>query len=277
MEIKLICMDLDGTALSSDRKTFSPRLIAALEAAHQKGIAIAPVTGRQYGLLPPAVTGHPVWENLVVTCNGGQIYRLGTGECLFARNIGETALRQLLDIAEKFHIPVEFSVDSKLHLTKASYEAQLPHENLHFHVHTILARSGVIVDSLEPLCSQAVEKAQFPWIPPEIGAQVEAALKDVAVSAVWSSATSMEITHPHATKGQGLQRLCEILGIPISSVMALGDSGNDITMLQQAGLGIAMGNAPDFVKQAADTCTDHYDADGAAKAIEQYILNPKGG
>ena len=79
MEIRLICMDLDGTALQPDRKTFSPRLIAALEAAHKKGIAIAPVTGRQYGLLPPAVTCHPVWENLVVTCNGGQIYRLGTG------------------------------------------------------------------------------------------------------------------------------------------------------------------------------------------------------
>ena len=77
MDIQLICMDLDGTALSADRKTFSPRLMAALEAAHQKGIAIAPVTGRQFGLLPPAVTGHPVWENLVVTCNGGGIYRLG--------------------------------------------------------------------------------------------------------------------------------------------------------------------------------------------------------
>ena len=92
MEIKLICMDLDGTALQSDRSSFSPRLTAALEAAHAKGIAIAPVTGRQYGLLPPAVTCHPVWENLVVTCNGGQVYRLGTGECLFARNIGEAAL-----------------------------------------------------------------------------------------------------------------------------------------------------------------------------------------
>ena len=44
MEIKLICMDLDGTALQADRKTFSPRLIAALDAAHAKGIAIAPVT-----------------------------------------------------------------------------------------------------------------------------------------------------------------------------------------------------------------------------------------
>ena len=272
MEIKLICMDLDGTALQADRKTFSPQLIAALEAAHAKGIAIAPVTGRQYGLLPPAVTGHPVWENLVVTCNGGQIWKLGTGEVLCRLDIAETALRQLLGIAEKFHIPLEFSVDGKLHLTKESYDAQLPHENLNFHVHTILAKSGVIVDSLEPLCTQPVEKAQIPWIPPEIGPQVEAALKGVAVSAVWASDTSMEITHPDANKGNGLAALCRLLDIPVECAMALGDSGNDEAMLRAAGLGIAMGNAPDFIKSAADAVTETNDNDGAAIAIERYCL-----
>ena len=188
MDIRLICMDLDGTALQSDKATFSPRLTAALERAHEKGIAIVPVTGRQYGLLPPAVLGHPVWENLVVTCNGGQILKLGTGEVLYALHIGEGALRQLLAIGARFSIPVEFSVDSKLHLTQDSYDAQLPQENLHFHVHTILARSGVIVDSLEPLCTAKVEKAQFPLIPRQLAKDVEKALEDVAVSAVWASA-----------------------------------------------------------------------------------------
>lgn len=272
MEIKLICMDLDGTALTADRKSFSPRLIAALNAAHEKGIAIAPVTGRQYGLLPPAVLDHPVWENLVVTCNGGQIYRLGTGERLFGLDIEKDALEQLLKISEKFHIPVEFSVDNKLHLTKASYEAQLPHENLSFHVHTILARSGVIVDSLAPFCDMAVEKAQLPHIPPELGPEVEAALRDVAVSAVWASATSMEITHPDANKGNGLRQLCRLLDILPENTMALGDSGNDESILRAAGLGIAIGNAPDFIKAAADAVTEPCDRDGAAIAIEKYCL-----
>ena len=272
MEIKLICMDLDGTALSADRKSFSPRLTAALDAAHQKGIAIAPVTGRQYGLLPPAVRCHPVWENLVVTCNGGQIYRLGTGERLFGLDLGEKALRQLLEISEAFRIPLEFSVDSRLHLTQSSYDAQLPHKYLTFHVHTILAQSGVIVDSLEPLCTQTVEKAQFPWIPPEICPQVEEALKSVAVSAVWASATSMEITHPDANKGNGLAALCRLLDIPIENTLALGDSGNDESMLRSAGLGVAMGNAPDFIKSIADAVTEHNSRDGAAIAIEAYCL-----
>ena len=272
MDIQLICMDLDGTALSADRKTFSPRLVAALEAAHQKGIAIAPVTGRQFGLLPPAVTGHPVWENLVVTCNGGGIYRLGTGECLLSRHISKDALEQLLAISEKFRIPLEFSVDSRLHLTKESYDAQLPHENLRFHVHTILAHSGVIVDSLRPLCGKIVEKAQLPWIPPEISKAVEAALQDVAVSAVWSSASSMEITHPDANKGAALATLCRLLGIAPENTMALGDSGNDEGMLRAAGLGVAMGNAPEFIKIASDAVTETNANDGAAIAIERFCL-----
>lgn len=272
MAIRLICMDLDGTALRSDKKTFSPRLIAALEAAHQKGIAIAPVTGRQYGLLPPAVLDHPVWENLVVTCNGGQIYRLGTGERLFGLDISEPAQRQLLEIAERFGIPVEFSLDSRLHLTQASYDAQLPQGNLRFHVHTILAQCGVIVPSLEPLCGRAIEKAQFPWIPPALAADVEQALAEVEVSAVWSSATSIEITHPDANKGNGLTALCRLLNIPPEQTMALGDSGNDESMLRLAGLGVAMGNAPDFIKAASDAVSAHHDADGAAIAIERYCL-----
>ena len=272
MDIKLISMDLDGTALRSDRKTFSPRLNAALEAAYAKGIAVVPVTGRQYGLLPPAVTGHPVWESLVVTCNGGQILRLGTGERLFGLDIEEKALRQLLDIAQRFGIPMEMSVDSRLHLTQQSYDAQLPHRNLDFHVHTILARSGVIVDSLEPLCTMPVEKAQFPWIPPEIGRDVEAALAEVAVSAVWASATSMEITHRDANKGAGLRALCRLLDIDPAQVLALGDSGNDESMLCTAGLGVAMGNAPDHIKAIADAVTETNDRDGAAIAIETYCL-----
>ena len=272
MNIKLICMDLDGTALRSDRKTFSPRLNAALEAAHHKGIAIAPVTGRQYGLLPPAVTCHPVWENLVVTCNGGQIRKLGTGERLFGLDIEAAALHQLLEISRRFGIPIEMSVDSRLHLTRASYEAQLPHESLRFHVHTILAKSGVIVDSLEPLCCRPVEKAQLPWIPPEIGRDVAAALEKTAVSAVWSSATSMEITHPEANKGKGLASLCRLLQIPMECTMAIGDSGNDEAMLRAAGLGVAMGNAPDFIRAIADAVTDTNEQDGAAAAIEKYCL-----
>ena len=83
----------------------------------------------------------------------------------------------------------------------------------------------------------------------------------------------MEITHPEARKGTALEALCSLLDIPVENTMALGDSGNDESMLKTAGLGIAMGNAPEFIKAAADAVTARCDQDGAAIAIERYVFN----
>ena len=92
MDIQLIAMDLDGTALQNDRCSFSPRLERALLEAHRKGVAIVPVTGRQYWMLPPAVQGAPEWGNLAVLCNGGQVRKLITGELLDGLTIDRYAL-----------------------------------------------------------------------------------------------------------------------------------------------------------------------------------------
>ena len=272
MDIRLIAMDLDGTALQRDRCSFSPRLLVALEKAHERGIVIVPVTGRQFGLLPPVLKTQYPWTDLAVVCNGGQIRKMNTGTYLHSLEIDPTALEQLLALADAFDLPMEFSVNSTLYLTQRSLHQQLPWPNLAFHRDTILANHGCIVPSLASMCVPGVEKVNLLCIPPELRQAVVEGLASVAVSAVWASSSSMEITHPDATKGNGLQRLCRLLNIPMESVMALGDSGNDITMLQQAGLGVAMGNAPDDVKAVADTCTIRYDEDGAAIAIEQYAL-----
>ena len=272
MDIRLIAMDLDGTALQSDRCTFSPRLHAALEAAHSRGIAIVPVTGRQYKLLPPVLKERHVWDGLAVLCNGGQIRKLDSGALLHSLSIGPAALTQLLALAKKYGLPIEFSVDSTLYLTEDNYQKQLPYPGLAFHRDTILAAHGRIVDSLEPLCRREIEKVNLLCITEDLRDAVQQELKTIAVSAVWASSSSMEITHPDATKGNALTALCRLLDIPMASIMALGDSGNDITMLRRAGLGVAMGNAPDFVKAAADVCTEANTLDGAAIAIETYAL-----
>ena len=275
MDIRLIAMDLDGTALQPDRCSFSPRLTTALEEAHKRGIAVAPITGRQFHMLPPAVQHHPVWENLVVLCNGGQIRNLATGEILYEKNIAENALHQLLKLAEELDIPIEFSVNSVLYLTGKSLHQQHGHESLLFHLNTILANHGKVIPSLEPCCGMAVEKVNLPYIPPRLHREAEEILKTIPVSAVWSSATSMEITHPEADKGTALEAICRLLDIPLENTMAIGDSGNDESMLKAAGLGIAMGNAPDFIKAAADAVTERSEQDGAAIAIERFALKTR--
>lgn len=272
MDIKLIAMDLDGTALQRDRDSFSPRLLRALEEAHRRGVAVAPVTGRQYGLLPGVLKQNHCWDDLAVLCNGGQVRKLRTGSLIHSLEISPEALSELLELAEKYALPLEFSRDSKLYLTARSMEKQLEWEDLTFHRNVILAKHGRIVPSLEPIIGQPVEKVNLLCIRPEIREAVAADLAQIDVSAVWSSASCMEITHPEATKGNGIRHLCRLTGIPMECVMALGDSGNDESMLRQAGLGIAMGNAPEEVKACADAVTKANTEDGAAIAIERYVL-----
>lgn len=271
MDIQLIAMDLDGTALQNDRRSFSPRLKKALVEAHRRGVAIVPVTGRQYQLLPPAVQGSPEWGNLAVLCNGGQVRKLITGELLDGLTIDRFALEELITLADRFHLALEFSQDGTLYLTQACYEIQLPFPGLSFHRDTILASHGRIIAQLDP--SMQVEKVNLLCIPEEKKVAVVHALESISVSAVWASSSSMEITHPDATKANGMAKVCRMLGIDMKNTMSLGDSGNDLSMLSQAGLGVAMGNAPDFVKAAADVVTQSNDCDGAAIAIERYVLN----
>ena len=273
MLIRMIAMDLDGTALQNDRCSFSPRLNAALEEAHNRGIEIAVITGRQWSMLPPAVQNHPVWENLVVLCNGAQIRQMATGEVLYAKNISRKALEQLLELSRELDIPMEFSVDSVLYLTENALNQQLGLPHLDFHINTILKHHGKVVPALEPLLEEAVEKVNLPHIPPHLHARTEQLLKEISVSAVWSSPNSIEITHPDAQKGIALDALSKLLDIPVENVLALGDSGNDESMLKKAGIGIAMGNAPDFIKAIADGVSETNDHDGAAMAIERYALN----
>ncbi len=271
-KIRLIAMDLDGTALQSDRDSFSPRLLRALEEANRQGVAVAPVTGRQYGLLPGVLKTPHCWDDLAVLCNGGQIRRLRSGEMIHGLNISPEAQDQLLQLAARYDLPVELSVDSRLHLTERSLQMQQGIPELTFHRDVILANHGVILEYLSLLARENVEKINLLCIGPQVRDAVMEDLKSIDVSAVWASSSSMEITHPDATKGRGIARLCKLLEISMENVMALGDSGNDETMLRQAGLGVAMGNAPDWVKACADVVTDTNVCDGAAAAIERYAL-----
>ena len=84
--------------------------------------------------------------------------------------------------------------------------------------------------------------------------------------------TSLEISAKNTTKGLGLQKLCEHLGISIDEAIAVGDADNDLDVLKRAGLSVAMGNANDNVKKIADVVVEDCDHDGCVQAIEKYLL-----
>ena len=82
----------------------------------------------------------------------------------------------------------------------------------------------------------------------------------------------LEFTNIEATKGNALAQLGRMLGVSRKEMIAIGDSYNDISMLEYAGLGVAMGNAPDNVKSHAGFITGSNDEDGVAEAVEKFVL-----
>ena len=195
MEISLLAMDLDGTALLDDHKSFTPRLYAALSAAAQKGVAIVPTTGRQYAMLPPAVHTGADWEDLCVLCNGSEVRRLRTGELLEAHYIEADAAVQMIEIAARMGLSVELSAGGLLYLTQESWDMQREHEDaLYFHLNNILTTRGRTVSALEEVLNQpdlALDKVNLPYVPQELRAEVEELLKAAPVSYAWSSPHSV--------------------------------------------------------------------------------------
>jgi Cof subfamily protein (haloacid dehalogenase superfamily) len=86
-----------------------------------------------------------------------------------------------------------------------------------------------------------------------------------------SIVNNIEINSREATKGNALKKLAAYLGIPLNETMAFGDDRNDITMLQAAGVGVAMGNAGEEVKRAADYVTDDCNSSGVAHAMKHFL------
>lgn len=276
MNFSLLALDLDGTALLDDHRSFSPRLHAALAEAARRGVAIVPTTGRQHAVLPPAVHTGAAWENLCILCNGGEIRRLRTGELLAAHYLAPETIRTLLAVAGRLGLPVELSAGGLLYLTEESWAAQRKAATLlQFHLNSILSTRGRAVSDLEMVLRQPdlqVDKVNLPYIPKDKREAAAHALSAMAVSFAWSSPYSIEVTHVEATKAKGMLRVCQMLGVDPARTLAIGDSGNDLSMLRAAGLGVAMGNAPPEVRDQADAVTASYRADGAALAIERYLL-----
>lgn len=276
MDIRLLAMDLDGTSLQEDHLSFTPRLHQALLEAHRRGVVILPNTGRQHNFLPPAVrTGAP-WEDLCVVCNGGEIRRIATGERLKSHYIPSDLAAQVVELAQRYEVAVELSIQGRLHLSQDSREKEeaLRHM-LAFHLDHILPTHGVILKDLTEILSipePGIEKINL-VLPPDFSDQaLTADLSQLPLSPCHSGTFTIEVTHKDATKGNGLLDVCAMLDIDPARTMAMGDNGNDVSMLQAVGFSVAMGNAEPYVQAAAKAVTLPYDQDGAAIAIERYIL-----
>lgn len=274
MNIQLLAIDMDGTTLNR-KNALSPATRNALQRAADAGILVVPATGRQFFGLPPELEAvHGI--RYYLCSNGAVVFDRQEEKILHCDLMQPSqALRALAEISRWESAVTDVYIAGKAYTTIDRYQAPLRFGVDALHIKTFLA-SRIPVKSLPDLIRQKqlqpekifsiflnTTEHKTCW-------DVLCAQPDLAVTN--SIPNAIEVTNVTATKGGGLQALAAHLHIPQDAVMAVGDGLNDLTMLDWAGISVAMGNADINVKRHARYETASCDEDGLAKAVERFLF-----
>ena len=274
MAIRLIALDLDGTLLTSE-KTISPGDRAAVEEAIARGVVVVLVTGRPAQGVPQEVLDLP-GVRYVVSSNGATIRDVITGEFLLETHLAaETALEVLAAsdhvpmIREAFRAGVGYLSQEDYDVLCARYEGAM----LAYVLDTRQVVPGTLADFLRD-DPRPIEELFFRTDSEETKLDLQrtlSALPGIAFADPFPR--DLEVMAGGIDKGEGLRFLLDRLGVAPDQAMALGDGGSDLPMLRLAGVGVAMGNSTQAVKDGADWVTSSCDENGVARAIEKFVLN----
>ncbi|WP_407270817.1 Cof-type HAD-IIB family hydrolase [Radiobacillus sp. PE A8.2] len=243
-DIRLIALDMDGTLLNEGNQ-ISQANYNAIQKAREQGVEVILCTGRHY------ITTHEFAKELgltsyFVTANGSEIWTAA----------GELVDRQVIDVA---------IIEALVELHKK------------YQTYAWMASTKEVFRGEAP-----VNIADYQWL--KFGFDttdnsikqkiIEELAADNRIELSNSSLTNVEVNAVGINKAMAIEKVCEHLNITMDHVMTMGDSLNDIRMIEEAGLGIAMGNAQEQVKRAADWVTTSNEEDGVANAINHWILDP---
>ena len=271
-DIRLITLDLDGTLLNS-KKELSPENAAALQWAADQGIEIVPTTGRFYGGMPEVIRNLP-YLHYAITINGAQVYDVRNDVGIAKAEIPVQRAVELMAWLDQFPVIYDCFMDNWGWMTRSLQEKAdefAPNE----HYAKMLKELRTPVDELKVFLTERghdIQKSQFFAKDMDLRARLMEEIPQRFPGLIVSSAVvnNVEINDRNAHKGNAIRQLAQHLGLEMRQVLAFGDGSNDITMLQEAGIGVCMENGLDSVKAVADYITDSCDKDGVAKAIYRF-------
>ncbi|RDY25694.1 sugar-phosphatase [Romboutsia weinsteinii] len=268
---KLIALDIDGTLLNSEKK-ITPEVFKSIQEAKKNGAKVVLSTGRPL----PGVT--PLLEELNLTDEGDYVI------CFNGALVQEVKNKNIIS-----------DVEMELEDFKVIYNDICKKHNSYIHINTptnvitpfevpseytvlesnlnnipIVYKSEDEIDESIKFCKVMIidqpEKLEeiIPQIPKEFFEKY---------TIVRSAPFFLEFLNKGANKGIALKALCNTIDLPIEQAIAVGDEENDQHMIKFAGLGVAMGNARESIKEIADYVTDTNNNHGVAKVINKFILD----
>ena len=273
MEIKMIGLDLDGTALN-DNGEFSERTRQAFKKAHEKGIHVVIATGRAEFSLPKNISEIEGLE-YVITSNGARVLRLSDGCVVYKNFISPQKVREIIEVLKSQNARVEMFANGKAYISRSEYDGIVSGDILTRSKGYVMATRNPIDDIYAHMIDweDHIENISVNYPNNEAKHECEKKLSELEGITVTSSfPLNNEIGGASTSKADALEYLLQSFGLHKDNLMVCGDSRNDIAMIEHAGLGIAMENADDCVKDVADITTLSNEEDGVAYAIEKYAL-----
>ena len=272
-DIRLICLDMDGTLLDDDHVTVPARNVTALRAASERGAAVAIASGRAWSLLQGVHAQIGVTRDAVLS-NGAAVLDVATGEWIYRRPMDPAARRTILTLLLDWGLPFEVYCEGENYI-QADRTEQVVGSALSPEFAQVLRSVSHFPEDLNAaLEGKAVEKIHIFRVPPERRQELLDVVEDCGPLAVTTSfGENMELTAPGVNKGSAVQALCEKLGLEPDQVMAFGDAGNDLELLAWAGWSFAMANASAEARATARYLTSTNREGGVGMAVEQYLLN----
>lgn len=274
MGIKLVALDLDGTLLDS-KKHLSARNRRALEECVEKGIYVVPATGRTVLGIPEELKAMP-GIRYAITLNGGVLIDMAKNRVIDERKLDCQAALEILEVVSGFHVMYDAYIEG-MGISESRFYDHLDEYNIPEEIQKLVRITRMVVPNIEDHIRQSdvpVEKINLYCSSLKDRETIRTLLaerNDIIISS--SLENNLEINALGATKGQGIRRLADHLGLGIEETMACGDGENDLTMIQMAGIGVAMANGEEALKTLADYVTATNDEDGVAQAIERFALS----
>ncbi|MDF2570110.1 MAG: yidA 1 [Sporomusa sp.] len=275
MAYKLVCIDVDGTLLTS-KDEVTKRTKEILLKAHKLGVHIVISTGRMY-------TDAEYYSNLigvkspVIASNGAFIKEKDNDKVIYQDVLGESLSLELLELFYKHRTNPYFCTPHKFYYGNILFK-------LFYFATKVLGRRSNNLDMRyvfswkqwrKVLCKEKdnIVKCEIIYRDASLIKELKKELKNIKeLEIVDSSRYNIEITRKGVSKGKAVAMLASLYSLKTDEIITIGDSENDLSMIEYAGLGIAMGNASDNVKEKADFITDSNDNEGVANAIERFVL-----
>ncbi|QVL36305.1 Cof-type HAD-IIB family hydrolase [Aminirod propionatiphilus] len=266
MTIRLVAADLDDTLLDS-AGTLRPRTLEAIEACRRRGVVVTVASGRMFRSIAPY--GALMGDNLtLIAYNGGLIREAASGRTLRHRTVEAGLAAEVRALCRRRGWYVQTYIDDELYVESRDDDRARAYEKLAAIEAIPLGDAYWDLDG-EPTKMLLIDDATaMVSIAEEMRSRFAGRL-----SLPRSKPGYLEVVPLDVDKGRALAFLARSMGLGREEVMAIGDGENDLTMIEWAGLGVAMANGSPLARERAAIVTASNDDDGVALALERHVLS----